>query len=122
MQSDLIYKSNKSHRSNWYRYLEEINTGSFNARFRRTLTRMLQFRDSKRFGIWIDTWAKMLSKTSRTQARDLYILPVHDNNTVSVHNGKSYVKVNCTKDKVGRRLGEFVETRVKTVHSTGKKK
>lgn len=122
----LSYNNDYSHRNNWYQYFTEIIEGidkdlniRSGSRTKRTLSRMLKFRDSRRFRIWIDTYAKALTSTIRTQVRDLIILPVINNIDIHVYNGKAYIKIN-TGTTSGRRLGELVETRIKPVHSAKK--
>lgn len=129
-KSDLIenlsYSRNRSHRAHWYQYFEEMvkdidsNPQTIfkrGARVKRTLSRMLKYRDnSKRFRIWIDHYAKILRGPSRVRARDLIILPVITNKVVQVYDGKKYHSIN-TNLNVGRRLGQFVETRYKVIHS-----
>lgn len=58
----------------------------------------------------------------KTWARDCTIVPEFVGATFLVHNGKSFVKVYCTEDMVGHKLGEFSPTRVFKGHSGGKAK
>lgn len=58
----------------------------------------------------------------KTWARDCTIVPEFVGTTFLVHNGKSFVKVYCTEDMVGHKLGEFSITRVFKGHSGGKAK
>ncbi|MBP3960013.1 30S ribosomal protein S19 [Gemmata sp. G18] len=57
----------------------------------------------------------------KTWARDCTILPDFIGATFLVHNGKTFVKVYCTEDMVGHKLGEFSPTRTFKGHSGGKK-
>ena len=58
----------------------------------------------------------------KTWARDCTVVPEFVGSTFLVHNGKSFVKVYCTEDMVGHKLGEFSLTRVFKGHSGGKAK
>ena len=58
----------------------------------------------------------------KTWARDCTIVPEFVGSTFLVHNGKSFVKVYCSEDMVGHKLGEFSITRVFKGHSGGKAK
>jgi small subunit ribosomal protein S19 len=58
----------------------------------------------------------------KTWARDCTIVPEFVGATFLVHNGKSFMKVYCTEDMVGHKLGEFSPTRVFKGHSGGKAK
>ena len=68
---------------------------------------------------------KTLSTTARepikTWARDCTITPEFVGLTFLVHNGKLHLKVYCTEDMVGHKLGEFSPTRTFKGHSGGKK-
>ena len=57
----------------------------------------------------------------KTWARDCTIVPEFIGATFLVHNGKTFVKVYCTEDMVGHKLGEFSPTRTFKGHSGGKK-
>jgi small subunit ribosomal protein S19 len=58
----------------------------------------------------------------KTWARDCTILPDFIGATFLVHNGKTFVKVYCTEEMVGHKLGEFSPTRVFKGHGGGKAK
>ena len=58
----------------------------------------------------------------KTWSRDCTIVPEFVGATFLVHNGKTFVKVYCTEDMVGHKLGEFSLTRVFKGHSGGKAK
>jgi small subunit ribosomal protein S19 len=58
----------------------------------------------------------------KTWARDCTVVPEFVGSTFLVHNGKTFVKVYCTEDMVGHKLGEFSLTRVFKGHSGGKAK
>ena len=57
----------------------------------------------------------------KTWSRDCTIVPEFIGATFLVHNGKTFVKVYCTEDMVGHKLGEFSPTRTFKGHSGGKK-
>ena len=52
----------------------------------------------------------------KTHCRDMVILPEMVGLTIQVHNGKEFVQVEITTEKVGHYLGEFALTRKKVVH------
>ncbi len=58
----------------------------------------------------------------KTWSRDCTIVPDFVGQTFLVHNGKQFMKVYCTEDMVGHKLGEFAPTRMFRGHSGGKKK
>ena len=58
----------------------------------------------------------------KTWARDCTVVPEFIGSTFLVHNGKSFVKVYCTEEMVGHKLGEFSPTRTFKGHSGGKAK
>ena len=66
--------------------------------------------------------AGLIKEPLKTWARDCTIVPEFVGATFLVHNGKSFVKVYCTEDMVGHKLGEFSPTRVFKGHSGGKSK
>ncbi|BCS90816.1 MAG: 30S ribosomal protein S19 [Candidatus Micrarchaeota archaeon] len=58
------------------------------------------------------------SNTVKTRVREAVILPEWVGMVFQVHNGKQYVNVEIKPEMVGRRLGEFVYTVQRVVHST----
>ncbi len=56
-------------------------------------------------------------KVVKTQLRDAVILPEWVGLTFGVYNGKEYKKVEITVTKVGRRLGDFVHSTGRVLHS-----
>jgi len=58
----------------------------------------------------------------KTWSRDCTIVPEFVGATFLVHNGKSFLKVYCTEEMVGHKLGEFSPTRTFKGHSGGKAK
>ncbi|MGQ9478592.1 MAG: 30S ribosomal protein S19 [Thermoproteota archaeon] len=108
--------------------LEEINRMSMNelmkllpARIRRSLRRGLHPETRKLFEKIRRVKAEMAKggtqpKRIRTHRRDLPILPEMIGLTIEVHNGKDFLPVEITLDKVGRYLGEFVITNKRVVH------
>ena len=56
-------------------------------------------------------------KPIRTHCRDMVIIPKMLGLTIYVHNGKEFVPVNITIEKLGHRLGEFAPTRKRVKHS-----
>jgi len=59
-------------------------------------------------------------KIHRTNYRNLLILPALVNKTIMVHNGKSYIKIEINQDMIGKKVGDFIPTKIKVKHS-GKK-
>ncbi len=59
---------------------------------------------------------KNRGKNIRTHRRDLIIVPKMIGMRIHIHNGKSFVPVNITKEMLGFRLGEFVPTRGRVTH------
>ena len=61
-------------------------------------------------------------KMIKTYSRCSTIIPEMVGNTISVHNGKSWIPVYITEDMVGHKLGEFVVTRTYRGHGKDEKK
>ncbi|MEM2963550.1 MAG: ribosomal protein S19 family protein [Candidatus Anstonellales archaeon] len=57
------------------------------------------------------------SKAIRTHVREAVILPEWIGLTFAVHSGKEFKPVQITLDKVGYRLGDFVHTTGRVLHS-----
>ena len=53
----------------------------------------------------------------KTHSRDLAILPLMIGKTIKVYNGKEFVDVRVTTEKLGHMLGDFAMTRKHTKHS-----
>lgn len=56
-------------------------------------------------------------KFHKTHERDMIILPEMVDVKLGVYNGKEYKTVEITPKKIGHRLGEFVMTRQRVLHS-----
>lgn len=56
----------------------------------------------------------------KTWARSCTIIPEFVGQNFMVHNGKNFVKVYCTEDMVGHKLGEFAPTRMFRGHTNKK--
>ncbi|RKY17731.1 MAG: 30S ribosomal protein S19 [Planctomycetota bacterium] len=56
----------------------------------------------------------------RTWSRASTVIPEFVGHTFLVHNGRTFIKVFCTEEMVGHRLGEFALTRTFRGHA-GKK-
>jgi len=54
----------------------------------------------------------------KTHCRDIVILPEMVGMTILVHNGKEFVPVEITPQKIGHFLGEYATTNKKVVHGT----
>lgn len=57
-------------------------------------------------------------KPIRTHLRDMVVLPQFIGLKFAIHNGKEFVTVEITEDKVGHYLGEFAQTRRRVQHGT----
>ena len=58
------------------------------------------------------------SPTVKTHVRNMIILPEMVSLTISVHNGKEFVKVEIKPDMIGHYLGEFAVTNKPVRHGT----
>ena len=56
-----------------------------------------------------------------TRARNCVLLPQFVGKSISVYNGKKFIRILVTEDMIGHKLGEFVKTRLRTKHKTKKK-
>ncbi len=61
-------------------------------------------------------------KMVKTYSRTSTIIPEMVGQTISVHNGKTWVPVYVTENLVGHKLGEFAPTRVFRGHAGSDKK
>ncbi|PIE98393.1 MAG: 30S ribosomal protein S19 [Treponema sp.] len=61
-------------------------------------------------------------KMIKTYSRCSTIIPEMVGNTVSVHNGKTWIPVYVTENLVGHKLGEFAPTRTFRRHANTDKK
>ena len=84
----------------------------FPARPRRTLRRGLTD-DQKKLVAKVEAGKKKL----RTHCRDMVIIPALVGHTIQIHNGKDWIGVEITLEKVGHYLGEFAQTRRLVRHS-----
>ena len=57
-------------------------------------------------------------KLIKTHCRSMVILPIMVGLEFGVHNGKEFVKVDITPDKLGHYLGEFAYNRKRVQHSS----
>lgn len=108
--------------------LEELNRLSMNelmklfpSRVRRSLSRGLHPETRKLLERIRKIKAEMETtgtqpKRIRTHRRDLLILPEMVGLTIEVHNGKDFIPVEITLDKVGHYIGEFAITNKRVVH------
>ena len=56
-----------------------------------------------------------------TRARNCVLLPQFVGKSISVYNGKKFIRILITEDMIGHKLGEFVKTRLRTKHKIKKK-
>lgn len=61
-------------------------------------------------------------KPIKTYSRCSTIIPEMVGNTISVHNGKTWIPVYITENLVGHKLGEFAPTRTFRKHANSDKK
>jgi small subunit ribosomal protein S19 len=61
-------------------------------------------------------------KPIRTHLREMIIVPVMVGETIYIHNGKEFQKVEITDQMLGHRLGEFSQTRRIAKHTNKTKK
>jgi small subunit ribosomal protein S19 len=101
--------------------LERMELGEFikiiASKERRALKRALKNgfpADQKKL---LDSIKKEQKKFHRTKCREMVIIPQMLGCKIGVHNGKEYVTVEMTVDKLGHRLGEFALTRRQVKHS-----
>ncbi len=64
-----------------------------------------------------DTISGKNKKPIKTHCRDMVVIPKMLGLTIYVHNGKEFVPVEITIEKLGHRLGEFAITRKRVKHS-----
>lgn len=70
-----------------------------------------------------DTQKKLLEKIKKankpvkTHCRDMVVVPEMVGKTIMIHNGKEWLKLEVTPEKLGHYLGEFAMTRKKVTHS-----
>ena len=83
------------------------------SRERRTLRRGISDTQKK----FLDKLKKS-QKPVRTHCRNLVIVPEMLGKKVMIHSGKDWVPVDITIEMLGRRLGEFSQTRAKVSHSS----
>ena len=61
---------------------------------------------------------KSPAKFHKTHERDMIIIPQMLDTKIGVHNGKEWVTIDITVDKLGHRLGEFALSRKRIAHSS----
>ena len=60
---------------------------------------------------------KNRKKYHKTKSRQMIIIPEMVGTKIGIHSGKEYVSIEIKPDMIGKRLGEFVQTRRKVKHS-----
>ena len=60
---------------------------------------------------------KKSEKPVRTHLRQMIIIPEMFDKTIMLHSGKEWVRIIIKPEMVGRRLGEFLLTRKRVLHS-----
>lgn len=83
------------------------------SRERRTILKGLTERQKK----LLEQIRKDPQKFHKTHERDMVILPEMIDVKLGVYSGKEYVSVSISPEMLGHRLGEFVMTRQRVMHS-----
>lgn len=83
------------------------------SRERRAIMRGLTERQKKLLG----QIRKEPGKFHKTHERDMVILPEMVDVKLGVYNGKEYITISITPEMLGHRMGEFVMTRHRVMHS-----
>ncbi|MHC4088956.1 MAG: 30S ribosomal protein S19 [Planctomycetota bacterium] len=79
------------------------------------------FVDEKLFGKVLKAKETGITVPIRTWSRRCTIVPEFVGHKFAVHNGKNFVEVLVTEDKVGHKLGEFSPTRTFRGHGGRKR-
>ncbi|MHC4234355.1 MAG: 30S ribosomal protein S19 [Planctomycetota bacterium] len=79
------------------------------------------FVDEKLFGKVLKAKETGITVPIRTWSRRCTIVPEFVGHKFAVHNGKNFVEVLITEDKVGHKLGEFSPTRTFRGHGGRKR-
>lgn len=93
--------------------MEEVSK-LFDARARRSLLRGFTKFEKK----LIEDIRRNDGKLIRTHCRDMVIVPEMVALKIAVHNGKEYNVIDIMPEMLGRRLGEFSQTRKRVKHSS----
>ena len=70
--------------------------------------------------LWKGPFCEITKKTQKIWSRRSVILPQFVENTVMIHNGKTFIPLKITEDMVGHKFGEFGTTRRKPQHKKKK--
>ena len=70
--------------------------------------------------LWKGPFCEIVKKPTKVWSRRSVILPQFIENTVMIHNGKSFISLKITEDMVGHKFGEFATTRRKPQHKKKK--
>jgi len=84
------------------------------SRIRRTIKRGLTVKQNK---LLDDIQKAKKGDIIKTHCRDMIILPNFVDNTIHVHNGKEFQRVDIQPNMIGHYLGEFALTRQKVKHT-----
>ena len=103
--------------------LGSLSKFPFKTRARRSLDRLKLFPERSLARLQLKTMKKIVEGLKvKTMHRELIIIPEMVNKVVNVHNGKIYVPLKITEDKVGIALGSFVPSKkVLHVHTSKNK-
>lgn len=58
-------------------------------------------------------------KSAKTHSREMIILPSFVGKTIKVHNGKQFLDVIVVEEMIGKRLGQYAQTRKRAGHTVG---
>ena len=70
--------------------------------------------------LWKGPFCEIQKKLKKIWSRRSVVLPNFIDNTVMIHNGKSFISLKITEDMVGHKFGEFATTRRKPQHKKKK--
>jgi len=70
--------------------------------------------------LWKAPFCEISHQSQKVWSRRSVILPQFIENTVLIHNGKSFISLKITEDMVGHKFGEFATTRRKPQHKKKK--
>ena len=97
--------------------VQSLANYDFKSRARRSLSRLKLYPERALARLHLKTMKKISEGFKvRTMHRDLVIVPSMVNQLVNVHDGKNYIPLKLTEDKVGLYLGTFVSPK-KVVHN-----
>ena len=114
-----VISKEKKYRGQTLDHLKSLDTREFakflSARSRRTVLRNFDVVD--KFVKSCESKIKN-KKDIRTHLRDMVVVPKLVGMIISIHNGRSFQKVQINMEMIGHRLGEFSLTRSRVKHTS----